>query len=445
MELIDKLTNIADVIRLRTGTTNKMTLDDMDNTVGKMSDCSNDTVTPGTLASGVTAHDKNGSLITGTLSADCGYGPDDLVVGTTPLAAGSYYFLVNEAHRSVGNVYVGDENGVASLWAEREIHDWSFVERVDPSCTVEGCDVYSCECGETKRENVIAASGHSYKSVVTAPTCTAQGYTTHTCSVCGDSYKDTYKAATGHSYGTAYYSSEFSTGYGKKCNKCGYLNALTIPTLATLTVGSSVFMNISGTRAEFIVVHKGLPSTDYDSSCDGIWLLTKDCYTTTMRRWDRDNDDYEHSDIHSDLNGGFLNRLDSDVQSIIKQVKIPYKKWTESGILTGSSGLSTKIFLLSCTEVGCSYDLSYTEGAVLSYFENAADSKRVANYNNGTNIGVATWWLRSSLDVYVDKACCVNSNGTISHSDVDVTSYYARPAFILPSTTLIDGTLISKT
>ena len=41
---------------------------------------------------------------------------------------------------------------------------------------------------------------HSYEAVVTAPTCTEQGYTTYTCSVCGDSYVDDYTEATGHSY-----------------------------------------------------------------------------------------------------------------------------------------------------------------------------------------------------------------------------------------------------
>ena len=38
---------------------------------------------------------------------------------------------------------------------------------------------------------------HSYASVVTTPTCTEQGYTTHTCS-CGNSYKDSYTDALGH-------------------------------------------------------------------------------------------------------------------------------------------------------------------------------------------------------------------------------------------------------
>lgn len=41
---------------------------------------------------------------------------------------------------------------------------------------------------------------HSYTSTVTAPTCTSQGYTTHTCS-CGDSYTDSYVPALGHSDG----------------------------------------------------------------------------------------------------------------------------------------------------------------------------------------------------------------------------------------------------
>jgi hypothetical protein len=37
-----------------------------------------------------------------------------------------------------------------------------------------------------------------YDSVVTAPTCTAGGYTTHTCKICGASKKDTYTDPKGH-------------------------------------------------------------------------------------------------------------------------------------------------------------------------------------------------------------------------------------------------------
>lgn len=39
-------------------------------------------------------------------------------------------------------------------------------------------------------DSVYFSVKHNYVDTVTAPTCTAQGYTTHTCSVCGDCYKD---------------------------------------------------------------------------------------------------------------------------------------------------------------------------------------------------------------------------------------------------------------
>ncbi len=45
------------------------------------------------------------------------------------------------------------------------------------------------------------AHTHSYTEKVTAPTCTARGYTTHTCITCGDSYIDSYTNPLGHSYG----------------------------------------------------------------------------------------------------------------------------------------------------------------------------------------------------------------------------------------------------
>ena len=41
---------------------------------------------------------------------------------------------------------------------------------------------------------------HAYQSVITKPTCTEQGYTTHTCTNCDDSYVDTYVDALGHSF-----------------------------------------------------------------------------------------------------------------------------------------------------------------------------------------------------------------------------------------------------
>ena len=66
---------------------------------------------------------------------------------------------------------------------------------IRPTCTTTGltqgkhCSV----CNEVLiKQNKVAALGHDYKSVVTNPTCTEQGYTTHICSRCNDRYVDSY-------------------------------------------------------------------------------------------------------------------------------------------------------------------------------------------------------------------------------------------------------------
>ena len=45
-----------------------------------------------------------------------------------------------------------------------------------------------------KAQKTVPAKGHKYVDTVVKPTYTAQGYTLHKCSVCGNSYKDTYTA-----------------------------------------------------------------------------------------------------------------------------------------------------------------------------------------------------------------------------------------------------------
>ena len=69
------------------------------------------------------------------------------------------------------------------------------------TCTEAGWEAYdTCSRCDYTTYKVIPATGHSYTSVVTEPTCTEQGYTTHTCA-CGDSYIADYKDALGHSFG----------------------------------------------------------------------------------------------------------------------------------------------------------------------------------------------------------------------------------------------------
>lgn len=56
--------------------------------------------------------------------------------------------------------------------------------------------VLSCICFSA----CSAKCEHQYSDVVTPPTCSEQGYTTHTCDLCGDTYVDNYQRP-GHNYG----------------------------------------------------------------------------------------------------------------------------------------------------------------------------------------------------------------------------------------------------
>ena len=109
-----------------------------------------------------------------------------------------------------------------------------------PTCTVAGLKTFTCTCGDTYTEDVLALGhtpvtdaavapgctstgltegshcsrcgevlvaqevvdelGHNYAADVTAPTCTDKGYTTHTCSGCDDSYVDSWTEALGHHF-----------------------------------------------------------------------------------------------------------------------------------------------------------------------------------------------------------------------------------------------------
>ena len=111
-----------------------------------------------------------------------------------------------------------------------------------------------------------AECDHSYSSVVTKPTCTEQGYTTYTCTECGDSYVGDYTDALGHTPAASVKENEKAATCTKagsydevvKCSICGVeisktqktVNALghsykATTTKATLTKNGSIVKKCS--------------------------------------------------------------------------------------------------------------------------------------------------------------------------------------------------------
>ena len=132
-------------------------------------------------------------------------------------------------------------------------HSWDEGTEVTGStCTGEGVIEYRCvRCGYHRLEGNMAAGhvpgeaatcttpqlctkcgavivnalGHDYQTEITAPTCTEMGYTTYTCSRCGDTYKSDYTDAAGHKPGDWIIDQEPTTdsegSKHKECEVCG--------------------------------------------------------------------------------------------------------------------------------------------------------------------------------------------------------------------------------
>lgn len=191
-------------------------------------------------------------------------------------------------------------------------HSYVGVQTKAPTCDVAGVMTYTCSaCGNSYTEAIEAtghtvgaaadcenaqtctvcgatlaeALGHAYTDAVTQPECEKGGYTTHTCSRCGNSYVDSYTDATGHNHvgaetlaptcgaagvmtytcaacGNSYTEAIEATGahtydheFDVDCNGCGGIREVTLP---ISNDGRSVSEDVSGLAFLFTMDAQGI-------------------------------------------------------------------------------------------------------------------------------------------------------------------------------------------
>jgi|GEM_PF-1959403 len=105
--------------------------------------------------------------------------------------------IVSTAFDENGNTVITYSDGTTQTIE----HTWQkFHSLTMADCQTDGKDLYFCsDCGLV-RLVVVDKTGHSYEETIVESTCTSQGYTLHTCSVCGDNYKDNYVETNGVHY-----------------------------------------------------------------------------------------------------------------------------------------------------------------------------------------------------------------------------------------------------
>ena len=130
-------------------------------------------------------------------------------------------------------------------------HDMLIDSAVAPTCTETGLTEGShcSRCDHKIAQEIVAALGHSYNAVVTAPDCVNGGYTTYTCSACGDTYVTDETAALGHNYNAVVTAPTFDAqGYTTHtCSACGdsYVDSYVAALVAVAQIGSNRYETIT--------------------------------------------------------------------------------------------------------------------------------------------------------------------------------------------------------
>ena len=104
-------------------------------------------------------------------------------------------------------------------------HDYEAVV-TEATCIEMGYTTFTCSrCGDSYQGEYTDLAPHDYQEEVTAPTCTEMGHTTYTCSHCGDTYDGVYTDPTGHTPSDWIVDVEPTTGSEgsrhKECTVCG--------------------------------------------------------------------------------------------------------------------------------------------------------------------------------------------------------------------------------
>ncbi len=237
---------------------------------------------------------------------------------------------VGKLNHSYG-AWVSNEDGTHTRICTRdsahtETKDCAYTSAVTaPTCTAVGYTTFTCACGHTYRGNETAALNHdfaawvsnedgthirickndekhkeqlscTYVAAVTAPTCTVDGYTTHTCSVCEHSYRDAQVEATGHTYALTWSSDGAYHWHAATCGCANeksdytehvYTTAVTEPTCAaqgftthTCACGHSYRDSITPAKVHTVATWtKGTPTLFRAAGCEYAVPYSGECST----------------------------------------------------------------------------------------------------------------------------------------------------------------------
>ena len=234
----------------------------------------------------------------------------------------------------------------------------------------------------------VPSKGHSYDVEVVVPTCTAGGYTKHTCSVCGDSYTDAATAAKGH---------DWNDGV-----------VTTAPGCVTTGVKTYTCANCEERKTEEIKAdgHKHVAGTPVAPTC------TEAGYTTyTCACGDSYNADETEPKGHSYeavvtnptcITGGYTTHTCACGDSYVDEKTEPQgHSWNEGEVTTAPTCLKTGVKVYTCGV--CGETKEETLKTVSHVFSDNADldcntcGGQFRLFNGGFESGMEGWTLVGNI------------------------------------------------
>ncbi len=222
-------------------------------------------------------------------------------------------------------------------------HDYKVVV-TDPTCTEQGYTTYTCSaCGDNYISDYVDVLGHNYDKYVTDSTCTADGYTTYTCSVCNDTYISDIVPTEGHSYEGVVTADPTCTADGVKtytCTECGnsYTDDITSPghTIVKVDAQAPDCENV------------GWNAYEYCDVCD---------YTTYVEIESNGHSYKETVTYPTCTDGGYTTYTCSvcQVSYVADEVEALEHSWNEGETTTAPDCLNAGVKTFTCNSCGDTY------------------------------------------------------------------------------------------
>ena len=341
------------------------------------------------------------STATGKIVGECGYCGEKFSVLLPKLNTDDYNYQVTRAATCTATgmgryTWKTTKYGGSYYFDEAiPVTGHSYVALVTaPTCTVNGYTVYTCSgCGDSYRTEE-QALGHSYNAVITAPTCTSNGYTTNTCTLCGNSYISNHTDQLSHNYNAVITEPTCTMkGYTTyTCTSCShsyvsdYTNMLGHQVEDGIcTVCNKVFIEITAQPKTGYAVFGDYAKTTAKISGDGLtyqWYV-KDVGDTKYYKSSIQKATYSCK-MSSTTNGRYAKCKITDAYGNYVWTDT-VRLWTKATITTEpvnktiKSGTTAK-FTVKAVGKGLSYQWQYRTSSSGSWKNSSASSAKTATY-----------------------------------------------------------------